>query len=493
MTYEGNMLTSVRDDAHRSVYAGATDFDGVPGQEYPLTYNDAGSLTSDAGRRIAWIDYDLMNNPVRIQFTNGSVTRYVYSAAGEKLRVTYQTAVPNITVPIGSTRELAFYEIQYTDSTDYLLGGSLTLKNGRIDKYQFEEGYCQAEQYVYNTSQDKFTFCYYDRDHLGSIRQVTEADGTGSGYVIQRMNYYPFGAEFCDGSTSSNVQSHRYNGKEFDKMHGLNTYDYGARQYNPVTARWDRMDPLCEKYYSMSPYNYCGNNPINAIDEEGKLTIFINGFHSGWGGARSSYWNGFDKSIIQHFNEKKTPIYFDGSLGGAFALSFSTGKHVYLSNGDLMPIYDSNLFCGTRYSYGYKQGKKDAERIINSLERDNGGNITETIRIVSHSMGAAYSKGFAQALMDYIYANPKTTSGIRLVEYDFAPFQPYEQKAVKGVDTYQYSHHYDRIAHDKMIGGAHFKTSYDSNKGHSISDFFDYISQLPEGHYVVINGKIVKR
>ena len=26
------------------------------------------------------------NNPVRIQFTDGNVTRYVYSATGEKLR-----------------------------------------------------------------------------------------------------------------------------------------------------------------------------------------------------------------------------------------------------------------------------------------------------------------------------------------------------------------------------------------------------------------------
>lgn len=264
MTYEGNMMTSVRDQASHYVYAGATDFDGIPGQEYPLTYNDAGSLTSDAGRRIAWIDYDLMNNPVRIQFTNGNVTKYVYSATGEKLRVTYQTAVPNISVPIGSTRELAFYEVQYTDSTDYLLGGRLTLKNGRIDKYQFEEGYCRAGRY--SDTDDTFIFYYYDRDHLGNIRQVLKAK-TGS--VVQSMNYYPFGAQFCDGSTDSNVQSHRYNGKEFDKMHGLNTYDYGARQYNPVTVRWDRVDPLCEKYYNMSPYNYCGNNPVNMIDVNG--------------------------------------------------------------------------------------------------------------------------------------------------------------------------------------------------------------------------------
>ena len=106
MTYVGNMLTSVRDDASHSAYAGATDFDGVSGQEYPLTYNASGSLTSDAGRGIAWIDYDLNNHPVRIQFTNGNVTKYVYSATGEKLHVTHQTAVPNISVPIGSTREL---------------------------------------------------------------------------------------------------------------------------------------------------------------------------------------------------------------------------------------------------------------------------------------------------------------------------------------------------------------------------------------------------
>ena len=127
MTYEGNRLTSVRDSASHLSYANATDFSGVTGQEYPLTYDDAGALTSDAGRGMARIDYDHCGNPVRIQFTDGNVTRYIYSAAGEKLRVTYLTAVPNITVPIGSTRELAPSEILAADSTDYLLGGTLTL------------------------------------------------------------------------------------------------------------------------------------------------------------------------------------------------------------------------------------------------------------------------------------------------------------------------------------------------------------------------------
>ena len=272
MTYSGNRLTSVRDGATHDAYNGVTDFYTDSKQKsYPLTYNDAGSLVSDAGRKIAKIEYDDNNNPVRIQFTDGSVTRYVYSATGEKLRTVHQTAVPNVSVPLGNSRELKPSEIQHADSTDYLLGGILTLRNGRIDKYQFEEGYCQASRR--SATQDSFIFLYYDRDHLGNIRQVTKDDGTQGGSVIQRMDYYPFGAEFCVNSIKSYVQLHKYNGKEFDNMHGLNTYDYGARQYNPVTARWDRVDQLSEKYYSISPYVYCANNPVNAFDPDGRIII----------------------------------------------------------------------------------------------------------------------------------------------------------------------------------------------------------------------------
>ena len=188
-----------------------------------------------------------------------------------KTNITSKTAaVPNITVPIGTARELAPSEILAADSTDYLLGGTLTLRNGRIDKYLFDEGYCQAVKYASIPSQDGFTPYYFDRDHLGSVRQVIKAYGSTKGTVVQRMEYYPPGLQFCDNTTDSDVQPNRYNGKELDRMHGLNTYDYGARQYNPVTARWDRMDPLCEKYYGVSPYVYCKGNPMKFIDISGK-------------------------------------------------------------------------------------------------------------------------------------------------------------------------------------------------------------------------------
>ena len=267
MTYEGNRLVSVRDSASRLPYANATDFGGVTGREYALAYNGAGALVSDEGRGMARVDYDLMGNPARIQFTDGSVTRYIYSATGEKLRVFHLTAVPNITVAMGQTRELVPSEILSADSTDYLLGGTLTMRDGRIDRYLFDEGYCQAMPSAINASQDYFTFYYFDRDHLGSVRQVILANGTNKGTLVQKMDYYPSGLRFCDGNSDGDVQPVRFSGKELDRMHGLGTYDFGARQYNPVTMRWDRMDPLCEKYYSISPYTYCGGDPVNRYDD----------------------------------------------------------------------------------------------------------------------------------------------------------------------------------------------------------------------------------
>ncbi len=117
-----------------------------------------------------------------------------------------------------------------------------------------------------------FSFYYYNQDHLGNNREVVDS----AGVVSQITHYYPFGTPYADPSTilGTSLQPYKYNGKEFDKMHGLNTYDYGARQYDPILGRWDRMDPLCEKYYAISPYAYCMNNPVNLIDPIGMEPVY---------------------------------------------------------------------------------------------------------------------------------------------------------------------------------------------------------------------------
>ena len=118
-----------------------------------------------------------------------------------------------------------------------------------------------------------FSPYYYNKDHQGSVRVVAAQDGT----VEQVTNYYPFGAPYADPNAvmGATVQPYKYNGKELDRMHGLDTYDYGARQYEPVLARWDRVDPLCEKYYDVSPYAYCGDDPVNILDFHGDSIIAV--------------------------------------------------------------------------------------------------------------------------------------------------------------------------------------------------------------------------
>jgi RHS repeat-associated protein len=42
----------------------------------------------------------------------------------------------------------------------------------------------------------------------------------------------------ADASFNSGTNPYLYNGKEIDRMHGANWYDYGARLYDPVPGRW---------------------------------------------------------------------------------------------------------------------------------------------------------------------------------------------------------------------------------------------------------------
>jgi RHS repeat-associated protein len=95
------------------------------------------------------------------------------------------------------------------------------------------------------------------------------------------VRYYPFGhgmhrppeativATWFPDYGEFGTNRYLYNGKEFNDDFDLNWYDYGARFYDPQIARWHSVDPLAEKYYQWSPYNYVINNPISFIDPDG--------------------------------------------------------------------------------------------------------------------------------------------------------------------------------------------------------------------------------
>ena len=92
------------------------------------------------------------------------------------------------------------------------------------------------------------------------------ADASGS--VVQRNHFYPFGLSFADNENPE-TQPYKFNGKELDLFHGLNWYGYLARGMDPAAGRFTAIDPLCEKYFALSPYVFCANNPVNYIDPDG--------------------------------------------------------------------------------------------------------------------------------------------------------------------------------------------------------------------------------
>ena len=140
-----------------------------------------------------------------------------------------------------------------TTTTDYC--GNVVYENGSQKYLLTEEGYITLVDSKYH---------YYLKDHQGNNRVVISSTGT----VEETNHYYPFGGVFA---ATNNVQSYKYNGKEFDSKNGLNWYDYGARHYDVALGRFVTVDPMAEKYYGMSPYAYCGNSPVNRIDPTGMI------------------------------------------------------------------------------------------------------------------------------------------------------------------------------------------------------------------------------
>ena len=60
-----------------------------------------------------------------------------------------------------------------------------------------------------------------------------------------------------------------FNGKEKDPESGF--HYYGARYYwSELLTGWLSVDPMADKYPSISPYGYCAWNPVKLVDPDGR-------------------------------------------------------------------------------------------------------------------------------------------------------------------------------------------------------------------------------
>ncbi len=96
------------------------------------------------------------------------------------------------------------------------------------------------------------------------------------GQVIAYDDFYPFGMQMEQRSYNAGSADarYKYTGKERDAE---TTYDYfGARYYDPRVGRWMSVDPLADKYRTLSPFVYTADNPVKLVDSDGK-EILIHG------------------------------------------------------------------------------------------------------------------------------------------------------------------------------------------------------------------------
>ncbi len=253
--YDGNRLLKVTDDAEAVNYNGALDFDDGEDADCEYRYDSDGALTYDGNRGITGITYDYGHHPSSIVFrTKKKGIYYDYTPGGRKLSSHHVAFIPNGN---GTNRLI--------ESTDLYVDG-LVLRDGKPLMWLFDGGYVSLDA---NGSPTGWN--YYVADHLGSTRKVVGSDNS----IKETINYYPFGSEMRMENPAQMagefLQPYRFTGKELDRVNGLNMYDFGARWYDVAgVPMWTSVDPLAEKYYHVSPYAYCGGDPVNFVDPDGR-------------------------------------------------------------------------------------------------------------------------------------------------------------------------------------------------------------------------------
>jgi RHS repeat-associated protein len=203
--------------------------ESVPSEPtYTPTYDaDGNELTDGAGRTFKW---DAKNELASVISSSGTAT-FTYDALSHRI-----------------------------SESD---GGTLT------KQWVWDGGTMAEERNSSNTVTKRFyglgeqisgTSYYYTRDHLGSVREMTDGGGT----IHARYDYDPYGrAKLISGSLSSDFQ---YAGYYAHQLSGLNLTKY--RAYDPNTTKWLSRDPLGESF-SPNLYGYVDNNPVVEFDPLG--------------------------------------------------------------------------------------------------------------------------------------------------------------------------------------------------------------------------------
>jgi RHS repeat-associated protein len=109
-----------------------------------------------------------------------------------------------------------------------------------------------------------WTPSFYGYDGHGNVRFLASSAGA----VTDTYTFDAFGAQIATTGTTPNP--YLYSGERFDSS--LSLYHLRARYYNPLTGRFETMDPVGGNLFdpaTLHKYVYTRNNPVDRVDPRG--------------------------------------------------------------------------------------------------------------------------------------------------------------------------------------------------------------------------------
>lgn len=277
-------------------------------------YDLNGNMTRDDNKQITEILYNHLNLPTQITFvgTNRKIN-YLYTATGQKVQ---KIVNDNLVLSV----------------TDYM--GGYQYNNDLLQFFPHAEGYVK-NTLVGRVNSFDYVFSYLD--HLGNVRlnyglvngvltKFEENNYYPFGLKHKNYNYnlkeiqekketkiiqefVPATAEFAEipeikeeifdkkaiqkeeeyfekmaaiknqepisliNLVPNSGYQKRFQSKNWEDELDLNVFDFGARQFDPAIVRTPTLDPMAEKFYSLSPQSFLNNNPLSFIDPTGMEAI----------------------------------------------------------------------------------------------------------------------------------------------------------------------------------------------------------------------------
>lgn len=255
--YRGNQIQKATDD-FRSVNYYSLRYPDAVNYDVEYFYYSNGNLVKNLDNKIQRIKYNIINLPEVVAFSDRNLLTFYYMADGRKVRDTYGSYPTGTSTPLDDI----------VNNTDPYISGT----NDWCEDYYYESGKLKRvtlpEGHISLYDNRKGPIMKYSaKDHVGSIRGYWKPGDTS---LVK--SYYPtyYSSGILDNKTDP-YHPFALGGKELIMRNQLDEYFFGARTMYAMFNRFNQVDPLCEKYYSWSPYVYCLGNPVNVIDPDGKF------------------------------------------------------------------------------------------------------------------------------------------------------------------------------------------------------------------------------